>query len=137
MDALSDVIASINYRLSVAPLVGYYLLKSTNDTLAVEAGPGAVIQKLGPSTRGFATLRFGERYEHQFSATAKLWQSFEIIPQVDKFKNYYVNAELGVETALTKEISLRTYLQDTYYNIPATGHLKNDLKLVTAIAYKF
>ena len=137
VDALSDAIASINYRLSISPLAGYYLIKGTNDTLAVEAGPGFVVQKLGATTRGYATLRLGERFEHKFSATAKLWQNFEIIPQVDKFNNYYVNAEIGIESAISKDWSLRSYIQDTYYNIPAPGRLKNDIKLVTGIAYKF
>ncbi len=137
VDALSDAVASINYRLSVSPLVGYYLIKSASDSLAVEAGPGAVVQKLGKNTRGYATLRLGERYEHKFSPTAKLWQSFEIVPQVDKFNNYYINAEIGLESALSKNWSLRTFIQDTYYNVPATGRLKNDIKLVSGLAYKF
>jgi putative salt-induced outer membrane protein YdiY len=136
-DALTDEIADINYRLTLAPLAGYYLIKTTNNTLAVEAGPAGVLQKLGPTTRGYATLRLGERYEHNFNPHAKLWQSFEILPEVDRFNNYYADAEIGIETALTKKTSLRTYLQDTYYNIPAPGRQKNDAKLVAAIAYKF
>ena len=137
VDALSDAIADINYRLTISPLVGYYVIKATNDTLKVEAGPGFVLQKLGATTTGYATLRLAEHYEHKFSDKAKLWQSFEILPQVNKFKNYYWDAEIGVETGLTQSISLRTYLQDTYYAIPASGRLKNDMKLVAAVAYKF
>lgn len=137
LDGLRDGIAAIRYRLTLAPLVGYYLIKNTNDTLSVEAGPGFVYQDLLGVKHGFVTLRLGERYEHKFSDRAKLWQSFEILPQVDKFENYYVNAEIGLESSLTKRTSLRTYLQDTYYHIPAAGRQKNDLKLVAAIAYKF
>jgi hypothetical protein len=32
---------------------------------------------------------------------------------------------------------LRSALQDSYNNIPAAGRLKNDLKLITSLAYKF
>src|SRR5579863_6674428 len=137
VDALNDEIAEIDYRLTISPLVGYYLIKGTNDQLAVEAGPSFVLQKLGPTTRGYATLRLAEKYEHKFGATARFWESFEILPQVDKFNNYYWDAEAGVESGLTKKTSLRVYLDDTYYNIPATGRLKNDAKLVAAVAYKF
>jgi putative salt-induced outer membrane protein YdiY len=58
---------------------------------------------------------------------------------VDKFDNYIINAEIGVEADLTqdKKLSLRAYLQDTYNSIPAPGHKKNDAKLIAAIAYKF
>ena len=48
-----------------------------------------------------------------------------------------MNAEIGIETGITTQISLRTYLQDTYDHEPAPGRQKNDLKFVTAIAYKF
>lgn len=137
-DAMADKVASIDYRVTLAPLVGYYFIKQTNMSLAGEVGPGFVAQKLGPhSAHGFATLRLAERFEYKFSPTAKLWESCEILPQVDYFKNYYVNFEIGVEAALAKRWALRTYLDDTYYNVPARGRLKNDAKLVTALAYKF
>lgn len=83
------------------------------------------------------TLRLAERFDHKLNDRAKIWQSVEILPQVDNFSNYIVNAELGVETSLTKRLSLRTYIQDTYDNEPAPGREKNDLKLVAAMAYKF
>ena len=67
------------------------------------------------------------------------FRSAEWLPQVDKFKNYIINAEIGIESDLRtdKKLSLRTYLQDTYNSVPATGRKKNDVKLVAAIAYKF
>ena len=56
---------------------------------------------------------------------------------MDYFKNYYVNGEIGIEAAFNKRWALRTYLDDTYYHIPAVGRQKNDAKLVSALAYKF
>jgi putative salt-induced outer membrane protein YdiY len=138
-EALNDVIADIHYRLSLSAIAGYYLIKNTNTTLAFEAGPGVVLQQLGdhPKGKGYATLRLAERFEHQFTASTKMWEKAEILPQVDYWKNYYWDAEIGVDSALSTHLSLRTYLDDTYYNIPAVGKLKNDAKLVAAIAYKF
>jgi len=137
LDGMHDAIADVNYRFTVSPLLGYYLIKQTNTTLSVEAGPGYVYQRQGGVSKGYATLRLGERFEHKFSAAAKMWQSFEILPELDKFNNYNINAEIGAEAALTKHASLRSYIQDTYYNIPAAGREKNDVKLVGALAYKF
>ena len=59
------------------------------------------------------------------------------LPQVDKFSNYILNAEAGIETAITKKLSQKTYLQDSYHSEPAPGRLKNDMRLVAALAYKF
>ena len=67
----------------------------------------------------------------------RLWEKAEILPQLDKYQNYVVNAEIGLESSLTKTLALKTYLDDTYQSEPASGRVRNDVKLVTAVAYKF
>ena len=56
---------------------------------------------------------------------------------MDRFKNYILNLEVGLETQLTTKLSFRTYIQDSYDNEPVPGRKANDLKLVSGIAYKF
>lgn len=137
VDALNDAIADIDYRLTVSPGVGYYFIKSTNTFLRGEAGPGFVTERQGGISRDYVSLRIAERYETKISDTAKLWQSLEFLPEFQDFKDYVINFEIGIETALTKQLSLRTYVQDTYDSVPAAGLKKNDVKLVTSLVYKF
>ena len=66
-----------------------------------------------------------------------MWESFEILPDATHWNNYYCDGEIGVEAAITKHAKLRTYIDDQYYSIPAKGRLKNDSKLVGALAYTF
>ena len=66
-----------------------------------------------------------------------LWESVEYLPQVDKFDNYVINFQIGVEAALSKSFSLKTYLDDSYNNRPSSGKQKNDAKIVAALGYKF
>ena len=66
-----------------------------------------------------------------------MWQTAEILPQVDRFENYVINFEVGAEAMMTKDFSLKTYLDDSYQNRPAAGKLKNDVKIVAAVGYKF
>ncbi|MEY4916554.1 MAG: hypothetical protein RL616_467 [Verrucomicrobiota bacterium] len=134
---LRDTIADLNYRISLSPGVGYYLIKGTNTTLAVEAGPGVVFRDLGGNSETYATLRLAERFEHKFSPGARIWQSLEILPQIDRWQNFTVNAELGAEAAFTKSLSLQVVLSDSYNSEPAFGRKRNDLKLVSGVAYKF
>jgi putative salt-induced outer membrane protein YdiY len=136
-DGLRDIIADVGYRLSVGPGAGYYLLKETNTTLAVEAGGAFEAEKLDGTENNFATLRLAERFEHKFSNRARFWESVEFVPQVDKFDNYLVNFEIGLEAALSKSFSLKTYLDDNYQNRPARRKLKNDAKIIAAVGYKF
>ena len=138
VDGLRDIIASVDYRVTVGPGAGYYLLKTTNTTLALEAGSAFESQELDHQGNSyFATIRGAERFEHKFNAGVRLWQNVEILPEVDRWDNYIVNFEIGVETALFKSLSLKSYLDDNYNNRPANGRLKNDAKIVTALDYKF
>ena len=137
-DGLRDIIADIDYRATVGPGVGYYLLKEKNTTLAFEGGGAFEVQKLdNGSDDTFMTMRAAERFEHKFNDSVRLWQNVEILPQVDRWDNYVVNFEIGVEAMLTKSFSMKTFLDDTYNNRPAPGKLKNDAKIVAAIGYKF
>ncbi|MCX6926529.1 MAG: DUF481 domain-containing protein [Verrucomicrobia bacterium] len=138
VEGMHDGIADIDYRLSVGPGAGYYFIKNTNTTLRAEAGPGYIYERdSNGDTYSYMSLRLAERFEQKISATSKLWQSVEILPQVDKFSNYILNAEIGVEAAMTTKLSLQTYLQDSYHSEPAVGREKNDLKLVAGVKYKF
>jgi putative salt-induced outer membrane protein len=136
-DALRDLIADLSYRVNVGPGIGYYFIKNTNTSLAFEIGGTAQFQHLGNDFDEFGTLRFAEKFEHKFNDHARLWQNVEMLPQVDQLANSVINFEAGIETTITKTFGLKTYLDDTYQSQPATGRLRNDLKLVSAVYYKF
>ena len=137
VDALHDEIADVKYRLTFSPGAGYYFIKNDKTRLSAEVGPGFIYERQGGKENSYMTLRAAERFEHKLNDRAKIWQSLEFLPQVDRFKNTIFIGEVGVETAMTKKLSLRAYLQDTFDNEPAPGRKQNDLKLVTALAYKF
>ena len=64
-------------------------------------------------------------------------QRAEILPQVNKFDNFLVNAEVGAEALFTKTLSLRISVLDNFVNEPAPGRKDNDVKLISGVAYKF
>jgi putative salt-induced outer membrane protein YdiY len=137
-EGLHDGVADLQYRLTLGPGAGYYFLKETNTTFAGEFGTAFVTQKLGDETDSYQTLRLAENFEHKFKRYgARFWESVEILPQVNKFDNYIMNAEVGIESSLSATISLKTYLVDNFNNEPAAGREKNDVKLVSGISYKF
>lgn len=137
LDGLHDAVADLEYRFTLSPGAGYYFIKNESTRLSAEAGPAFIYEKQGADSRGYMAFRAAERFEHKFNDKTKIWQSLEFLPQVDRLDNFIVNGEIGVDTALTEKLSLRTFLQNTYDNEPAPGREKNDLKLVSAIAYKF
>jgi len=137
VDGLHDAVASVDYRVAVGPGGGYYFIKTTNTWLRGEVGPGFVEEKVGGQTRNYLTLRLAERFEEKLTSRLRLWQSLEILPQVDRFQNYVLNGEIGIESELVKRLSLRVFLLDTYRSEPAAGRKRNDVKLVSALAYSF
>jgi putative salt-induced outer membrane protein YdiY len=136
-DALYDAIADIDYRVTVSAGPGYYFIKNAQTRLSGEVGPGVVFEKIGGQSDTYATIRFGERFEHKFNDKTRVWQSAEFLPRLDDWDDYVVNAEVGLDTLLSGKLSLRPYLQDTYRSRPAPNRKHNDLKLVVAVAYKF
>lgn len=137
VNALHDGIADLQYRLTIGPGAGYYLLKETNTTLAFEGGSAIVLERLGSQDNTYATLRLAQRFERKFVDRARIWQSVEILPQVDEFNNYIVNAEVGIEATISKSLSLQTFVVDNYVNQAAAGRQQNDVKLVSGLKYKF
>lgn len=139
LDFLYDGIANLDYRFTVSPLAGYYLVKNTNHTFAVEVGPAVVTEKYqGESSDTYFGIRFAERSEHKISDSTKIWQSVSYVPQVDRWtENYVITAEAGIDTAITKKWSLRVVLQDVYTSEPGPGSEYNELRLIAGTAYKF
>lgn len=136
-DGYHDRIADIEYRFVLSPGAGYYFIKEERTTLSGEVGPGLVIEKKGDDKDEYLTLRIAERFEQKLWEKARLWQSLEFLPEVTDWSNFIINAEIGVESPLSDALSLRAYIQDTYTSQPAEGREENDIKLVTALAYKF
>ncbi|HVV74341.1 MAG TPA: DUF481 domain-containing protein [Verrucomicrobiae bacterium] len=137
VEGLHDNIADINYRLTVSPMAGYYFIKQTNVFLSAEVGPSYIYQQLGGKTESYAAGRVGERFEYKFKTGARIWENLEWLTQVDKFENWILNAEVGVSAPITKALDARLVAQDSYNNQPAVGRLKNDLKLMAGLGYRF
>jgi len=137
VEGLYDALAFIDYRMTVSAGLGYYFIKNDRMTLTAEIGPGWVAEKVAGNTSEYFTIRFAEKFEYKLSKAARIWELAEYMPQVDRWENYLINAELGIETSISKSLNLRTYIQDTYRSEPAPGAKENDLKLIAGVQYKF
>ena len=136
-DALHDGTADLSYRFTVGPSVGYYFIKTDLTRLSGEIGPSFVAERIGGENSSYCALRLGERFDRKLSATAKVWQTIEVLPQIDDFDNYLANFEVGIEAALNNKLSLRVVFQDKYDNQPAAGKKHNDMAVISSLVYKF
>jgi putative salt-induced outer membrane protein YdiY len=136
-DALHDAIADVEYRVTSSVGAGYYIIKNKSTTLSSEAGPSFETEKLDDETHNYPTARVAENLEHKIDDHAKVWENVEFLPPLTFPDAFLLNAEVGLETPLTKTLSLQTYLQDNYQNVPAPGFKPNELKLVSGLVMKF
>ncbi len=137
-DARQDRVANIDYRVQLNPGVGYYAIKKEKTVLGFEFGPGVVFESLeGRPATEYLTLRLAQRLTHEFNERVRLVQDFEILPQVDRFTNYVINAQATIEADLTSKLSTRLTIQDNFRNEPAPGRRQNDVRILAGLSYKF
>lgn len=139
IDGYHDGIADIKYRLTLAPGLGYIFVTNKILDFSAEAGPGYIKEQLDGYSQSYASLRFAEQFHYIISPHARVWETVELLPQVDQLNNYILNFQAGIEAGLTKnnKVAMRLVLRDTYNNVPAAGRLKNDLQIIASLAYKF
>ncbi len=136
-DGLHNDITGVDYRFTVGPGLGRYLIKRTQTTLRIEAGGTFLWERVVGIEKEYVAVRFAERFEHKISDRVRMWQSAEFLPAVEDWSDYVLNMEAGIDSALSKSLSLRVYLQDIYDSKPAPGRKPNDLRLVSALVVKF
>ena len=131
--AAYDDVADIDYRATLGPGFGAYLVKNARRELTLEAGPAYLWEKIGGARNDYLALRFAERYACQALKNAKLVQSLEYLPEAEDFDNYLLMGEIGIEAAMSEHLNLRVVLQDKYDNTPASGKERNDLSLIAGV----
>jgi putative salt-induced outer membrane protein YdiY len=131
---LYDDIAKIDYRTIAGPGAGCYFIKNTNFQADIEAGISYVCEKVDNITDDYAALRFAQSLSYKINGNAELWQSLEYLTQVDDFDNFIVNAEAGIKTGITSNVSLRIVLRERWDNKPAKDLKKYDLSLISGIS---
>ncbi|HPY62663.1 MAG TPA: DUF481 domain-containing protein [Kiritimatiellia bacterium] len=132
---LYDDVALVDYRVTLGPGLGVYLVKSDKHELSLEIGPSYVWEKVDGVTDDFLALRIAERGSCQITDNTKFVQSVECVPNTEDFNDYLITAEAGVETAMSERWSLRVVLQDKYDSTPAADAEHNDISLIAGVAF--
>lgn len=132
---LYDDISAIDYRVTINPVAGYFLLKDDEVKLSVEAGPSYIFEEVNNESDDYLAPRAAERFEYVISKTSKIFQSAEVLIDVDDSDNYIVNSEAGIKAAINSNLSLVVSAKDSYDNQPAVDREKNDLAVISALQF--
>lgn len=132
-----DSIAQIDYRLTVSPGLGRYVVRNDVYDFAVEAGPGYLFEKVADVESDGATVRAAARYNRNLSDTSKLFAQVEYLPLIEDFGDYILDGQIGIEAAMGGGLSTRIAVKDRYDPEPGEGLEENDLQVIAGIIYKF
>lgn len=137
-DIRRDTVANVNYRITLSPGAGYYLIKNDATTLSLEAGPGFVMEKFkGAPEQNYFTLRGAEKFTHKFNDHVSVTQFLEYQPKVDDFGNYVIDAGATLSAKIAGNLATTWTIRDSYRSEPAAGRLKNDVQFLAGLSYSF
>lgn len=131
---LYDDIAKVDYRATLGPGLGAYLVKSEKTSLSLEAAPTYVWENVEDKYDAYFAVRFAERFTQAMGGKAKMWQSAEFLPKATDFGDYLLTAEVGVEAPLSAKVNLRLVLQDKYDSMPGENLERNDLAIIAGVS---
>jgi putative salt-induced outer membrane protein YdiY len=134
LTAEKDEIAKIDHRIIAGPGFGYYFLRDETHTLSTETSVVYVIEDTGNDDEDFAAFRFKQEYRRNFENGSRIWQSVELVSEFADTENYFMNAEIGVESTLTSRMALRLVAKNQYNNEPDAGIERNDFTLISGIS---
>ncbi len=134
---LYDSLADIDYRSGNFAVYGYKFIESDTMNFRIEAGPGLIIEKRnGTSSTNFA-YRFAQFFDWQFSKNTKLFQSLSITGAVSDPGDYLLEAEAGIESALSGPWSLRIAAKAIQYGEGTLTQGNDDFLLTAGLGYAF
>lgn len=133
-----DALADLEYRFTLNPGLGYYIIKNDTMTLSIEGGPAYVAEKLTDlklesSVRG----RVAEMFEYKINDYVTFFQSAEFLENFQETEDFIFTLEGGIQTKLSKSWALRLSAKNRYDNLPAPGTKENDFQATTSVVYSF
>jgi len=144
---LKDTFKNINYLFSPTAGVGYKLINTDTQLLAIDTGLGGVWERdftrdsLGRTflqdTKATGAYNASERFAWKMSTAATVTQSFASLWKTNDWGNSLHNFSAGIAASITQRTQMKLEFLDTYKNKPVLGTQKNDTTLITSLVMKF
>lgn len=134
---LRDELAAVDYRLTPAATLGYYLIKNEDLTLSLEGGPAFVFEEVDGQRDSYFALRAAERLTWNLGPRLSLNQALVIDAEAGDFENSLLTFSASIDAKVAQNLAWRLAATYVYDNEPADGLEEGDLTLTSGIAYKF
>jgi putative salt-induced outer membrane protein YdiY len=98
-------------------------------TFSVEGGGVWVFEEIDDESDDYLALRLAQNLKWVIREGARLRQEIELITDVEDEENYFINASVIAEAALTASLGLRAEARSSYNNQPGRGKEQHDVTL--------
>lgn len=134
---MADSIAGLDYRLTGIVSPGLRLIRSASTVANIELGVGYIEEKKDGSETGWTAGRAAATVEQLLNSHALAWCTGEYLPKLSDPGIFFVNAEAGVASFITRDLSLNVCYQVRYDSAPVEGKKSRDTLLYTALSLGF
>ena len=137
LEWITDTIAELRYRGTAILSPGLRLVRTENTLLNLEVGAGYIQEKKASEEDGYMAGRAAVTLERVVNDHVLIWSTGEYLPKVGDFSIYFVNAEAGIASYITRDLSLNVIYQERYDSAPVEGKKNSDSILSTTVSLYF
>lgn len=135
---LKDRFSDIDSRTVVGAGSGYKFLSGPKHFFVGEAGLTYTMEKFtNNSDDQYVGGRLFGQYDYQLSESSRFTQSAEALLDLEQMRNYLLNTETALVTALNSVLSFKTSYVVKYDNEPANGIEHTDTILAASLIANF
>lgn len=133
----NDIIADLQYRVTAILSPGIRLIRTDTTLLNIELGPGYIEEKKKTTEAGYLAGRAATTLEQIVNTQVLLWGTAEYLPKLADPGIFLANAEAGIASYLTRDLSLKVVYQMHYDSAPVEGKEDTDTVLAAALSLNF
>jgi putative salt-induced outer membrane protein YdiY len=136
--AEKDRIQDLNLRFVPGIGVGYQWVESPTLNFNTEAGLSWIYEDYTTQeTTEEIAGRLAYHLDKSINDRVKLIHNLEYLPSLEDGSKFLVNTDVGLRTDLTKQFFIEAKIELTYNSQPAPDKVKNDVKYMLSVGYKF
>lgn len=132
-----DTIALVDYRVTGILSPGLHVIRTEQTLLNLEVGAGFIEEKKDGEAEGYAAGRVAVMFERVLNPYVLAWFSTEYLPKARDPEIYFVNAEAGITSGLSRQLHLNVTVQERYDSAPVDDKEPSDFVMAASLGIGF
>lgn len=133
----ADPMADLRYRVTGILSPGLRLIRTPTTLINIEVGAGYIEERKASTENGYAAGRLALTTERVVNTHVLAWITGEYLPKLADPGVFFINAESGIASYVTRDLSLNAYCQERYDSNPVAGKKSTDTLLAVALGLNF